>query len=147
MSAASPAPSRARPRLASLIPPPTRPNTHCSVQTILVSFVVGTLFLQEDKGLQLNADGQPDVAASIASANYFLGVILFTVFQFGVSAFPDSAMLVQSLPVWYKHRDRWGRACAAGRGLGSMPAEGPSARRHLLLPWTGPSLCYPPCMY
>ena len=68
------------------------------------------MFLQEDKGLQTGADGQPDVAASIASANYFLGVLLFTVFQFGVSAFPDSAMLVMSLPTWYKHRDRQGAA-------------------------------------
>ncbi|KAL4433696.1 hypothetical protein ABPG75_000137 [Micractinium tetrahymenae] len=75
------------------------------VQTILMAFVVGTLFLQEDKGLQQGTDGQPDVPASISSANYFLGVILFTVFNFGVSAFPDSAMLVQALPVWYKHRD------------------------------------------
>lgn len=31
------------------------------VQTILLAFVVGTLFLKEDKGLQTGPDGQPDV--------------------------------------------------------------------------------------
>lgn len=68
-------------------PPPTRtpcdpgalPPLCCSVQTILLAFVVGTLFLKEDKGLQTGPNGQPDVTASLASANNFLGVLFFTV--------------------------------------------------------------------
>ena len=43
-----------------------------SVQTTLLALVVGTLFLQEDKGLQAGADGAPNVTASLTSANNFL---------------------------------------------------------------------------
>lgn len=59
--------------------PPLPPLTNHRFQTILLSFVVGTLFLKEDKGLQTGPGGAPDVNRSLASANNFLGVLFFTV--------------------------------------------------------------------
>lgn len=40
--------------------------------------MVGTLFLKEDKGLQTGPNGEPNVTASLTSANNFLGVLFFT---------------------------------------------------------------------
>ncbi|PSC69400.1 Pleiotropic drug resistance 1 [Micractinium conductrix] len=71
------------------------------VQTILLAFVAGTLFLNEDKGLQPGPDG---VLRSLTSANAFLGISFFSLTLFMVNAMPDGAMMVESLNVWYKHR-------------------------------------------
>ncbi|KAL4440309.1 hypothetical protein ABPG75_003310 [Micractinium tetrahymenae] len=75
------------------------------IQMIFMAFVVGTLFLQEPQGLQgphFRQDG--DVAKSLASANYLLGVLFFSCIMFMVGAFADSSMLVEALPVFYKQR-------------------------------------------
>lgn len=69
-------PADSREQRPSLPPPPPllRPSlSPRSIQTILLAFVVGTLFLKEDTGLQTGPDGQPDVAASLTSANNYLG--------------------------------------------------------------------------
>lgn len=47
-------------------------------QMVLLAFIVGTLFLQEGKGLQTGPGGASDVSSSITSANNFLGVLFFT---------------------------------------------------------------------
>ena len=59
-------------------PPPPAPVL-CSVQTILLAFVAGTLFLNEDKGLQPGPDG---VLRSLTSANAFLGISFFSLTLF-----------------------------------------------------------------
>ncbi|KAL4421996.1 hypothetical protein ABPG77_005426, partial [Micractinium sp. CCAP 211/92] len=69
------------------------------IQMLFMSFVVGTLFLQEPKGLQ-----NGNVSESLVNANYMLGVLFFSCIMFMVGAFADSSMLVQALPVFYKQR-------------------------------------------
>ncbi|KAL4420059.1 hypothetical protein ABPG77_007498, partial [Micractinium sp. CCAP 211/92] len=69
------------------------------IQMTFMSFVVGTLFLQQPTGLQ---DGS--LTESLENANYMMGVLFFSCIMFMVGAFADSSMLVQSLPVFYKQR-------------------------------------------
>ena len=52
---------------------PSSPGCYRRAQTIIMSFVVGTLFLQETTGLQ-----GTNLSASLTSANNFLGVLFFT---------------------------------------------------------------------
>ncbi|KAI3429335.1 hypothetical protein D9Q98_005430 [Chlorella vulgaris] len=70
------------------------------MQVTFLGFCVSTLFLQEDKGL---VNGS--VEDGLTAANNFLGVIFFSLLTFMVGAFADSAIFVQSLPVWYKQRN------------------------------------------
>lgn len=106
------------PRLPPCLPPclPLAP-TKRSIQTILLSFVVGTLFLQEDKGLQTTVDGAPDVAASLASANNFLGVMFFSTITFS-----ESQGLIKG-----KGRGVGGLVACCRRGMGA--AADPGERR------------------
>lgn len=62
------------------------------LQFVFMAFCVGTLFLQEPK-------------ETINDANLFMGVAFFSVMYCLTSSFPDAAVLIQRLPVFYKQRD------------------------------------------